>query len=509
MQSRKKISGFSVIEMVVALFITSLVLLAVVVTFQNFVSFNNWVIHSSYMQKQAVQDLVRFERAFEDVGSFVHIDDVSASMQRVVGRDRGSVGFSFLSLISNRAIGEQVSILDTDGYLALHKGVFFGGMVQVGGSLFVVDTGAHVIREVNVETQVSSIYVGGEGQAGTADGLGSLARFRNPTGIAYYNNQLYIADTGNHTVRVIAMNSNELLRSVSTFAGNAEVAGSGDGIASQAFFSFPTGIEVNQDNGDVYVADTGNHMIRKISAGFVARLIGDVGVASNGAKTAVLSEFLGYGLNTPTNLFYDEDFDILYVNDFGNKRVLKIREALDVKQITTREVLYGGLGVYEDLSGKRYVLYQDMEQGDVYGREYLDSYEVLVFDQENALTSFPSEGYIYNNFIKDGDRYYFSNLNESTDVWTVFLADTGGDNITYYFGESGFFGNLSLFSLIDHDFSPFGDMFGNGMVSYVYARENPTTYSSALVELLLRYYFTETDEDATELSYSLMLGDAQ
>src|SRR5205823_779233 len=104
---------------------------------------------------------------------------------------------------------------------------------------------------------------GNAGQ-GSTDGSGSAARFYSPGGVAVDSaGNIYVADTANHAIRKITSGG-----VVSTLAGLAGVSGSNDGTNSGARFNQPQGIAVDV-NGILYVADTGNHTIRKLTPGGV------------------------------------------------------------------------------------------------------------------------------------------------------------------------------------------------------------------------------------------------
>ncbi len=112
------------------------------------------------------------------------------------------------------------------------------------------------------------------GVPGDTDGTGSTARFASPTGIALDSaGTVYVADTNNNTIRKITSAG-----VVTTFAGLAGSPGSADGTGTAAQFVQPYDVAVDSA-GTVYVADTFNHTIRKITpAGAVTTLAGLAGI---------------------------------------------------------------------------------------------------------------------------------------------------------------------------------------------------------------------------------------
>jgi streptogramin lyase len=145
-----------------------------------------------------------------------------------------------------------------------------GLAIAADGTVFVADNQNHAIRRVGTNGVVTTL-AGLPGTPGSADGTGSTARFDSPTGIAFGpDGALYVSDTGNHTVRRIT-----LAGVVTTHAGSAGNADFADGPATTARFNQPLGLAVAPD-GTVFVADSGNHLIRVIATnGTVSVLAGN------------------------------------------------------------------------------------------------------------------------------------------------------------------------------------------------------------------------------------------
>ena len=114
------------------------------------------------------------------------------------------------------------------------------------------------------------------------------ALFSGPHGVAVDGSgNIYVADTDNNTIRKIIKSAGV----VTTLAGTAGVAGSADGTGSAAQFNFPSGVAVD-GSGNVYVADSWNYTIRKITpAGYVTTLAGTAGVLGSADGTGSAAQF--------------------------------------------------------------------------------------------------------------------------------------------------------------------------------------------------------------------------
>ncbi len=153
----------------------------------------------------------------------------------------------------------------------------FGIAVDEQGNLYVADAGAsNRIRKLTPQGGAVSTFAGGAAE-GFAEGAGTQAAFNTPSAIAFDGaGNLYVADTGNHRVRKVTPEGQ-----VSTLAGDGN-AGWRDGAAAQAEFNAPVGVAVDSRNGNVYVADTYNDRIRLITAAGQVQTIAGGGVNSDG-----------------------------------------------------------------------------------------------------------------------------------------------------------------------------------------------------------------------------------
>ncbi|HEY3488722.1 MAG TPA: hypothetical protein VGK27_01210 [Candidatus Deferrimicrobiaceae bacterium] len=218
------------------------------------------------------------------------------------------------------------------------------GAASDGRNLFVADTCNHTIRKIVIATGAVTTLAGYAGEYGVADGNGSDARFNNPSGLATDGTNVYVADTGNCTIRKIAIATGE----TTTLAGRPEEVGAADGFGSEATFNSPYGIAT--DGTNLYVADTANHTIRKvvIATGEVTSVAGAAGIAGASSGMGAAATF-----NQPAGITYDGGN--LYVADTFNGTVRKI--VLATGAVTTLAGISGAGGSDDGMgSGARFDL---------------------------------------------------------------------------------------------------------------------------------------------------------
>jgi NHL repeat len=183
-----------------------------------------------------------------------------------------------------------------------------GIAIDRAGNIIVADTSNNRIRKLSTDGTIVST-IAGSGVAGLKDGRGGEAKFDGPIGVAVdQSGNLFVADTYNDCIRKITTEG-----IVTTIAGSGS-PGYSDGHATGAMFDTPCGVAVDTA-GNVFVADTGNHAIRKISPdGNVTTIAGRVDGDSQASETR---------MNRPVGVAVTHD-GFLFISDEGSGRVVRI-----------------------------------------------------------------------------------------------------------------------------------------------------------------------------------------
>jgi len=193
----------------------------------------------------------------------------------------------------------------------------FGICIDPGGNLYIADAYNHCIRKIGADGMVSTFA--GTGTAGYLDGPAADAKFNQPINICLDDNgNMYVSDFLNQRIRKI---STDMM--VTTIAGTG-VAGLQNGPAGQAQFNYPRGI-CRDDTGNIYIGDSWNHRIRRISidgmvttwaGGGTAIGVQSVGGYADGSDTSAR-------FYTPCEVSIDQGNNI-FVADAYNHRIRKI-----------------------------------------------------------------------------------------------------------------------------------------------------------------------------------------
>jgi len=246
---------------------------------------------------------------------------------------------------------------------------------DASGNVYVADTFNNTIRKIAAGGVVTTIS-GSAGTFGSTNGTGSAALFARPSGIAVdASGNLYVSDTANNTIREISTGG-----VVTTIAGSPIAEGSSNGTGGAALFDAPEGIAVD-GSGNLFVADTGNLLIRKIApGGIVTTFAGMAGISgtSDGTGAGALFQF-------PQSLAIDGSGN-LYVGD-GPTTIRKISAAGVVTTLAVPASSFGqlsGLGA-ASLGYPQLALTAD-PAGDVYVTGS-NSTIVLKIAQSGAVTT--------------------------------------------------------------------------------------------------------------------------
>jgi hypothetical protein len=221
-----------------------------------------------------------------------------------------------------------------------------GIAVDANTNIYVADTFNHVIRLVvpSAAGWTVSTIAGLAGSHGSVDGVGTNALFDAPYGVALVGTNLFVADTGNSTIRELSYSGNNWV--VTTIAGTSGTRGNRDG--ANPLFSLPMGIAADT-NGNLFVADEANHDIRELTNGlgsgwFTTTIAGSgAGGSTDGTNNA--AQFgQPYGLALPQP-------GILFVTDYQNNTVRQLLLVAPTNWVVTTIAGVNGMAGSTDGNG--------------------------------------------------------------------------------------------------------------------------------------------------------------
>ena len=210
----------------------------------------------------------------------------------------------------------------------------FNNLVSVAldraGNLYVSEYSNHTIRKITPAGVVTT-FAGLAGNPGSTDGTGTAARFTNPVGLVLDSaGNLYVSEIGNHTIRKVSPAG-----VVTTFAGVAGSTGSADGTGSAARFNLPQELAIDSSD-NLYLADGGNHLIRKITLGGVVSTLAGSTTPGSADGTGAAARF-----NGPNGVAVDSAGNV-YVADSINQTIRKITPAGVVTTLAGTATPYNG-----------------------------------------------------------------------------------------------------------------------------------------------------------------------
>lgn len=202
------------------------------------------------------------------------------------------------------------------------------------GNLYIAETGNHVIRKVDTAGNITTVAGTGTQGFGGDNGPAKAALLDSPQGLAMGGGNLYIADTHNHRIRKLNLTTGE----ITTIAGSSAGFSGDNGPATAAQLNLPTALALDGSN-NLYIADTQNHRIRRLNlaSGIITTIAGNgtQGFSGDGGPATAAA------IDSPTGLAVDANQN-LYLSDTHNQRIRKITAATGT--ITTVAGTTAGFG---------------------------------------------------------------------------------------------------------------------------------------------------------------------
>jgi len=285
---------------------------------------------------------------------------------------------------------------------------FPAGLATDGVSLYVANSRNNTIDKIDLAGHTISLVAGTMFKEGSADGPGPQSLFTSPSGLALVGSSLYVSDTNNSTIRMVALPGGM----VTTGAGAANIPGTDDGKSSVAHFNLPTQIAADPNGSRLFVTDTNNSIIRMISLPdmVVKTIAGQAGTDGKVDGPPAKSAF-----NRPRGIATDGK--VVYISDTGNDIIRK----LDLSNMTVSTL--AGTGEEGDKDGG-----PTEAQFNNPGAMTTDGANIYVLDADNhavrkidASSGAVTKVTLVNGHIgsgctisKDGKTLYFSDTTENS-----------------------------------------------------------------------------------------------
>ncbi len=259
--------------------------------------------------------------AVDSAGNVYIADTLNHRIRKVTAADGKIATLAGMGIEGNRGDGEAA----TQAELSFPTGV----AVDSQGNVYVGDTGNHRVRKINVsDGKISTIAGNGEVGFSGDGGPAAQAKLFAPVGVAVdVQNNVYFVDQGNQRIRRVSSDG-----TITTFAGTGATTYNGDDrLANTANINEPRLIALDAA-GDLYVADQGNHRIRKIARGTnLITTVAGSGVQGFGGDNSAPNGAL---LSIPQGVAVDAQGNV-FIADTGNNRVRKVQAASNVRAVAS------------------------------------------------------------------------------------------------------------------------------------------------------------------------------
>jgi streptogramin lyase len=280
-----------------------------------------------------------------DKSDNIYFVDGAANVVRKVDRSTGNITTVAGTFLGFNVIDPTPFKGDGGPAIEAHLNVPYGVAVDAAGNIYITDNGNSIVRKVNVSTGIITTIAGKPGVFGYSGdgGLATAAVLANPYDVAVdKNNNIYIVDSQNFAIRKI----DAVTGIITTVAGSGpdHQGYAGDnGPATSAHLNSPQGIAVDND-GNLYIVDSGNHAVRKVdsSTGKISTIAGTGTWGYDGdGKQGHLAK-----LYAPSRVAVDDAGDV-YIADQGSHLIRKITSATGIINTlagTAGEAGYSGDG---------------------------------------------------------------------------------------------------------------------------------------------------------------------
>jgi len=325
-----------------------------------------------------------------------------------------------VGVIGSNVPADSVSALLADFY-------YPAGMVYVTStnSIYIADSGNSTIRQLNLTTGQVTTLAGYPGQAGYFDNASNptlSAYFNSPEGITTDNTYLYVADSGNNVIRRVSLTTGL----VDTLAGNEGVSPAGflDGTGTGAYFNNPLGICYDVSSTSLYVTDSGNSAIRHIATPLT-------GAANSGVVTTLAGSPTISTFYWPEGIVFDNANGNLYVVDSGYDEVLQVTTGGAV-------VTLAGSGSKGDADGTGIAAQFNWPEGItidstntyLYVTDTLNSVIRQVTINGGAVTTLAGQGQVPGSADGTGNVAKFNNpMRLAVNGTTIYVSDTYNETI--------------------------------------------------------------------------------
>jgi DNA-binding beta-propeller fold protein YncE len=300
---------------------------------------------------------------------------------------------------------------------------FPGGLATDGVAIYVANSRNNTVDKIDLTSHSIQLVAGQLFKEGSNDGVGPTAMFASPSGVAIIGNDLYVSDTNNSTIRKVSISGG----TVTTVAGATNISGTDDGKGSAAHFNTPTQIAADPSGSKLFVTDSGNSTIRLIQVPdmVVKTIAGQAQTTGKADGPTAKSLF-----NRPRGIATDGK--VAYISDTGNDIIRK----LDLSSMTTTTI--AGTGEEGDKNGAG-----NEAQFNNPGAMATDGTTLYVLDADNhavrkinLATNEVGTLTLVNGHIgsgctlsKDGKTLYFSDTTENS----IEQVDTSSGNVSPVF----------------------------------------------------------------------------